>query len=109
MGKGGAIGMGLSFPMSPQTAQKSPSRIASQWASGAPYWIRTSGLTLRRRALYPAELMAQKVFDFRGATGGIVTESIHSNAAGASLILEKYAFRLGAKLLICKSLYAGLF
>ena len=76
---------------------------------GAPYWIRTSGLTLRRRALYPAELMAQKVFDFRGATGGIVTESIHSNAAGASLILEKYAFRLGAKLLICKSLYAGLF
>ena len=53
--------------------------------------------------------MAQKVFDFRGATGGIVTESIHSNAAGASLILEKYAFRLGAKLLICKSLYAGLF
>lgn len=26
--------------------------------SGAPCWIRTSGLTLRRRALYPAELMA---------------------------------------------------
>ena len=39
--------MGLSFPMQPQTAQKSPTRITSQWASGAPYWIRTSGLALR--------------------------------------------------------------
>ena len=31
------------------------------------------------------------------ATGGIVTGIIHSNATGACLILERYAFRLGGE------------
>ena len=38
--------------------REAPKKCLFSGLSGAPYWIRTSGLTLRRRALYPAELMA---------------------------------------------------
>ena len=52
--------------------------------SGAPYWIRTSGLTLRRRALYPAELMAL-IWDC-GAQG----ECTSSHLGGGRSILLSY-------------------
>jgi hypothetical protein len=58
--------------------------------SGAPYWIRTSGLTLRRRALYPAELMAL-IWDC-GAQG----ECTSSHLGGDRSILLSYRCILGA-------------
>ena len=35
--------------------------------NGVPGWIRTSGLSLRRRTLYPAELREQAKFGFWSA------------------------------------------
>src|SRR5215207_3952570 len=39
-----------------QAADQPPARLAAAKQQGAPSWIRTSGLLLRRESLYPAEL-----------------------------------------------------
>ena len=41
--------------------------MACSGVFGTPGWVRTSGLSLRRRPLYPTELrgLIQKIFDFR--------------------------------------------
>ena len=41
--------------------------MACSGAFGTPGWVRTSGLSLRRRPLYPTELrgLIQKIFNFR--------------------------------------------
>lgn len=42
-------------------------KMACSGAFGTPGWVRTSGLSLRRRPLYPTELrgLIQKIFNFR--------------------------------------------
>ena len=42
--------------------------MACSGAFGTPGWVRTSGLSLRRRPLYPTELrgLIQKIFNFTG-------------------------------------------
>ena len=64
--------------------EKPPKKCLFSGLSGAPYWIRTSGLTLRRRALYPAELMAL-IWDC-GAQG----ECTSSLLGGGRSILLRY-------------------
>ena len=43
-------------------------KMACSGAFGTPGWVRTSGLSLRRRPLYPTELrgLIQKIFNFAG-------------------------------------------
>ena len=45
-----------------------PSKTAYSGHFGTPGWVRTSGLSLRRRPLYPTELrgLIQKIFNFAG-------------------------------------------
>ena len=44
-------------------------KMACSGAFGTPGWVRTSGLSLRRRPLYPTELrgLIQKIFNFRSS------------------------------------------
>jgi hypothetical protein len=39
--------------------------------SGAPGWIRTSGLSLRRRTLYPTELRERQFWIVDGGSGNV--------------------------------------
>ena len=51
-----------------KTKSKKGPGICQALFSGTPGWIRTSGLPLRRRPLYPTELrgLIQKIFNFAG-------------------------------------------
>ena len=55
--------------------------MACSGTFGTPGWVRTSGLSLRRRPLYPTELrgLIQKIFNFeglQGSNGSIVRRAV---------------------------------
>ena len=57
---------------SEKTVTKNRCKPSKKWLTtvvfGTPGWVRTSGLSLRRRPLYPTELrgLIQKIFNFAG-------------------------------------------
>jgi hypothetical protein len=68
--------------------------------NGAPDWIRTSDLCLRRATLYPAELRVQRAF--MGSLSGVVFQH-HLGSRGRDRhfgVVGGDAFNLNAKRLV---------
>lgn len=83
-------------------------KMACSGTFGTPGWVRTSGLSLRRRPLYPTELrgLIQKIFNFR-----VQPDSNELPLRRRTLYpaeLQKHKYKAGRMILMRSALYDNL-